>query len=80
MRRVLFRSAALGFALILPASLNIGIACGSMISAVWGRFSPGEKGSFGQYGTPLASGLVAGEAMVGAILLPALAAVMDLLK
>ena len=72
--------AALGFALILPASLNIGIACGSMISAIWGRFSPGEEGSFGLYGTPLASGLVAGEAMVGAILLPALAAVMDLLK
>ena len=72
--------AALGFALILPASLNIGIACGAMISAIWGRFSPGEKGSFGLYGTPLASGLVAGEAMVGAILLPALAAVMDLLK
>ena len=72
--------AALGFALILPASLNIGIACGAMISAVWSRFSPEEHGSFGLYGTPLASGLVAGEAMVGAILLPALAAVMDLAK
>jgi hypothetical protein len=72
--------AALGFALILPASLNIGIAIGSMISAVWSRFSPDENGSFGLYGTPLASGLVAGEAMVGAILLPALAAVMELLR
>ncbi len=72
--------AALGFALILPASLNIGIAIGSMISAVWGRFSTDENGSFGLYGTPLASGLVAGEAMVGAILLPALAAVMEILK
>ncbi|OGR81161.1 MAG: hypothetical protein A2X32_08515 [Elusimicrobia bacterium GWC2_64_44] len=72
--------AALGFALILPASLNIAMACGAVISAVWSRFSPKEGGSFDHYGTPLASGLVAGEAMVGAILLPALAAVMDLLK
>lgn len=69
--------AALGFALILPASLNIGIAIGSVISAVWNRFSPGEHGSYGLYAAPLASGLVAGEAMVGSILLPALAAVMQ---
>ena len=39
-----------------------------------------DRSHVDQYGTPLASGLVAGEAMVGAILLPALAAVMDLLK
>ena len=69
--------AALGFALILPASLNIGIAIGSVISAVWNRFSPGEEGSYGLFAAPLASGLVAGEAMVGSILLPALAAVMQ---
>ena len=69
--------AALGFALILPASLNIGMAVGSVISAVWQRFSPGEEGSFGLYATPLASGLVAGEAMVGSILMPALATVME---
>ncbi len=69
--------AALGFALILPASLNIGMAIGSVVSAVWNRFSQDEKGSFSLYATPLASGLVAGEAMVGSILMPALAALMQ---
>jgi uncharacterized oligopeptide transporter (OPT) family protein len=69
--------AALGFALILPASLNIGTAIGSVISAVWSRFSWEEGGSFELYATPLASGLVAGEAMVGSILMPALAMVMQ---
>ncbi len=69
--------AALGFALILPASLNIGTAIGSVISAVWNRFSPDEGGSFELYATPLASGLVAGEAMVGSILMPALVALMQ---
>jgi len=69
--------AALGFALILPASLNIGMALGSVISAVWNRFSPDEGGSFDHFATPLASGLVAGEAMVGAILMPALASLMQ---
>jgi uncharacterized oligopeptide transporter (OPT) family protein len=69
--------AALGFALILPASLNIGMAIGSVFSAVWNRFSPDDGGSFDLYATPLASGLVAGEAMVGSILMPAMAAVMQ---
>ena len=69
--------AALGFALILPATLNIGMAIGSVISAVWQRFAPGEGKSFELYATPLASGLVAGEAMVGSIMMPALAAVMQ---
>ena len=68
---------ALGFALILPAPLNLGIAVGSVISAVWARLAPGAKGSFELYGAPLASGLVAGEAMVGAILLPALAVAVE---
>ncbi len=70
--------AALGFALILPASLNIGMAVGSVISAVWSRFSPEEHGSFGLYATPLASGLVAGEAMMGSIMMPALTALIQL--
>ncbi len=69
--------AAVGFALILPASLNIGTAIGSVISAVWNKFSPDEGGSFDLYATPLASGLVAGEAIVGSILMPALAAAMQ---
>ena len=70
--------AALGFALILPATLNIGMAIGSVISAVWHKFAPEEDGSFALYAAPLASGLVAGEAMVGSILLPALAMLMEL--
>jgi len=69
--------AALGFALILPGSLNIGIAIGSVISAAWRQFSPGEGGVFDHYAAPLASGLVAGEAMVGSIMMPALAVAMQ---
>jgi uncharacterized oligopeptide transporter (OPT) family protein len=72
--------AALGFALILPASLNIGMAVGSMISAVWRKLSPREDGSFEFYATPLASGLVAGEAMVGSILIPALMLLLEWFK
>jgi uncharacterized oligopeptide transporter (OPT) family protein len=72
--------AALGFALILPASLNIGMAVGSMISAVWRQLSPNEDGAFELYATPLASGLVAGEAMVGSILIPALIMLTEFLK
>ena len=72
--------AALGFALILPASLNIGMAVGSVATAVWNRFSHTEGGSFNLYATPLASGLVAGEAMVGSILMPALTALMQLVN
>lgn len=69
--------AALGFALILPGSLNIGMAVGSVISAAWRKFSPGEGGTYDYYAAPLASGLVAGEAMVGSILMPALAVAMQ---
>lgn len=72
--------AALGFALILPPSLNIAVAIGSVISAVWGRLSTDENGSFGLYATPIASGLIAGEAIVGSILMPALFALMNLIK
>jgi hypothetical protein len=70
---------ALGFALILPASLNIGTAVGSVISAVWRKFQPGKDGTYELYAAPMASGLIAGEAMVGSILLPALAMLIDFL-
>ncbi len=72
--------AALGFALILPASLNIGIALGSVFAFVWHKFSPGEGKSFDVYATPMASGMIAGEAMVGSLLLPALTALIELIK
>jgi len=68
--------AALGFALILPPSLNIGIAIGSVISAVWHRLSQNQSGSFELYATPIASGLIAGEAIIGSILMPAIFALM----
>ncbi len=68
---------AFGFALILPPSLNIGIAIGSIISTVWGKFSPKEKGSFNLLNAPLASGLIAGEAIVGSILLPLISVLME---
>lgn len=70
--------AAFGFALILPPTLNIGMAVGSVISAVWHKFSPKEGGSYEMFAAPLASGLVAGEAMVGSILLPVMAMVLEL--
>jgi hypothetical protein len=63
---------AFGFALILPPSLSIGLAVGSMISAVWRAFSTDPKGSYATYGAPLAAGGVAGEAMVGGIAIPVL--------
>ncbi|NLI10909.1 MAG: hypothetical protein GX447_09180 [Elusimicrobia bacterium] len=72
--------AALGFALILPPSLNIAVAIGSMISAVWRKLSHNENGSFDLYATPIASGMIAGEAMVGSILMPAIFALMALIK
>ncbi len=60
--------AALGFVLILPASLNIAIATGSMFAFIWKKISGSENSSFELYATPLASGLIAGEAMVGLLL------------
>jgi uncharacterized oligopeptide transporter (OPT) family protein len=63
---------ALGFALILPASLNIGLAFGSVIAATWRKLQPGQNGSYERFAAPLASGMIAGEAMVGSILIPLL--------
>jgi uncharacterized oligopeptide transporter (OPT) family protein len=71
--------AAFGFALILPGSLNIGIAVGSVIAAIWARFSTHEEGSFNRYAVPMASGLVAGEAIVGSILMPVLTMLLELI-
>ncbi|MBN1585375.1 OPT/YSL family transporter [Candidatus Uhrbacteria bacterium] len=67
---------ALGFALILPPSLTIGIAVGSVIAAVWRKFcppQPDEGGKYDLYAAPIASGMIAGEAIIGSILLPAIA-------
>lgn len=64
---------AVGFALILPPSVTIAIALGSVISAVWRTFSPKEDGTYELYAAPLASGMLAGESVVGGLLLPFLA-------
>lgn len=72
--------AALGFALILPPSLNIAIAVGAVAAAVWRKAAPGAEGSFERYAAPLASGLIAGEAVVGSILMPAVAMLLELLR
>lgn len=72
--------AAFGFALILPASLNIAIAIGSLISYIWNKFSTDENGSFNLYSTPLASGLIAGEAIMGSIILPLIAVMLEFIK
>lgn len=63
---------AFGFALILPPYLTIGIALGSVVAAVWRRFSPKEDGSHALLSAPIAAGLVAGEAIVGALIVPIL--------
>lgn len=70
--------AAVGFALILPPSLNIAVSIGAVTAAVWRKARPGETGSFELYAAPLASGLIAGEAIVGSILMPALAMLLAL--
>lgn len=72
--------AALGFALILPPSLNIAIAIGSVIAAVWRKAAPGADGGFERYAPPVASGLIAGEAMIGSILMPALAMLLEFIR
>jgi uncharacterized oligopeptide transporter (OPT) family protein len=72
--------AALGFALILPPSLNIAIALGAVTAAVWRKAAPGEDGGFERYAAPVASGLIAGEAMVGSILMPAVAMLLEVLR
>jgi hypothetical protein len=72
--------AAFGFALILPPSLTIATAVGCVLSAVWRKFSPKTGGSYDYFAAPVASGLIAGEAMVGSILMPALAMLLEWLK
>jgi uncharacterized oligopeptide transporter (OPT) family protein len=72
--------AALGFALILPPSLNIAIALGAVTAAVWRKAAPGADGGFERYAAPLASGLIAGEAVVGSILMPAVAMLLEVLR
>ncbi|MEK7105123.1 MAG: OPT/YSL family transporter [Patescibacteria group bacterium] len=68
---------ALGFSLILPPTLSIATAVGSMISFTWRKVAGGDVGSYILYGAPIAAGLMAGEAIVGGILLPILATLVE---
>jgi len=68
---------AFGFGLILPPSMTLGTAFGSVIATVWKKFAPNNQQMFS---APLASGLIAGEAIIASILLPILAVMMELLK
>lgn len=62
---------ALGFALILPPSLTLATAVGSIISAAWKKFSTAKEGTYEMFNRVLAAGLLTGEAIVGGVLLPA---------
>lgn len=61
----------IGFAMILPPSLTIATAAGSVVSAIW-RASSKKNGSYATYRLPLASGFLAGESIIGGVFLPAL--------
>ena len=64
-------ASALGFGLILPPELNIMLAAGAVFSWAWRKKNPE---SFERYFQAVAAGLVAGEALIGGLLLPILAA------
>jgi uncharacterized oligopeptide transporter (OPT) family protein len=63
--------AAFGFALILPGDLNISIAVGGIAGWVWMNLS---RRTYDQYAVTVASGMIAGEALLGGLILPVLAA------
>jgi OPT family oligopeptide transporter len=63
--------AGFGFALILPGELNIPTALGGIGGWLWMRISPD---SYGRYAVTVASGMIVGEALLGGLLLPVLAA------
>jgi hypothetical protein len=63
-------TAAFGFALILPPTLTLGLATGSIASAIWGRFKPEAHAKFCDV---TGAGILAGESMVGGVLIPLLA-------
>jgi uncharacterized oligopeptide transporter (OPT) family protein len=63
--------AAFGFALILPGDLNISIAAGGIAGWVWMKLA---RESYDRYAITVASGMIAGEALLAGLILPALAA------
>jgi uncharacterized oligopeptide transporter (OPT) family protein len=63
--------AALGFALILPGELNIPIALGGVAGWIWMHVS---RPTYEQYAITVASGMIVGEALLGGLAIPLLAA------
>jgi uncharacterized oligopeptide transporter (OPT) family protein len=62
---------AFGFALILPGELNIPMGLGAVAGFIWMKTS---RGSYERYAITVASGFIAGEAVLGGLVLPVLAA------
>jgi uncharacterized oligopeptide transporter (OPT) family protein len=61
-------AAGFGFGLILPGTLNIPMAIGGILGWLWSRQ---HKPSYDRYVVTVASGFIAGEALVGGLIIPA---------
>jgi OPT family oligopeptide transporter len=59
-----------GFGLILPGTLNIPMAIGGILAFIWARR---HRPSFDRYAVTVASGFIAGEALLGGLVLPVVA-------
>ena len=62
-------AAAFGFALILPGTTNLPQGLGGVVGWLWQRRAPKH---YEAYAVVVASGLIAGEAMLGGVALPVL--------
>jgi uncharacterized oligopeptide transporter (OPT) family protein len=62
-------AAGFGFGLILPGTLNILMAIGGILGWLWARQ---HKPSYDRYAITVASGFIAGEAILGGLVLPVL--------
>ncbi len=61
-------AAGFGFGLILPGTLNIPMAIGGILGWLWARQ---HKPSYDRYAVTVASGFIAGEALLGGLVIPA---------
>jgi uncharacterized oligopeptide transporter (OPT) family protein len=62
-------AAGFGFGLILPGTLNIPMALGGILGWLWARQ---HKSSYDRYAITVASGFIAGEALLGGLIIPAI--------
>ncbi|HKI31841.1 MAG TPA: OPT/YSL family transporter [Gemmataceae bacterium] len=62
-------AAGFGFGLILPGTLNIPMALGGILGWLWARQ---HRRSYDRYVVTVASGFIAGEALIGGLIIPAL--------